>query len=366
MSETPREVPRSSRDPEALRLRLEPWLGARVADPHVTDVQATSANGMSSETILFGAEWDDEGRRRSEGLVARIAPVADDVPVFPSYDMAKQARLIGLVGELTQVPVPKLWWTEPDPGALGTPFFVMERVEGEIPPDVMPYTFGDNWLYDAPTEKQRRLQDATVEVLAELHAVDREPFAFLAFDDAGDTPLRRHVAHTRAWYDYCALPSPLIERCFAWLDEHWPSTESDQVVSWGDSRIGNVIYRDFEPVAVLDWEMAALGPRELDVAWLVFAHRAFEDLASFFGAPGMPDFLRPDDVAATYESLTGYAPRDLEWYMTYAATQWGIVFLRTGQRAVRFGEQEMPDDVDDLLRNREPLERMLAGSYWSD
>jgi aminoglycoside phosphotransferase (APT) family kinase protein len=324
---------------------------------------------MSSETILFSAEWEESGSRRSEGLVARIAPVPEDVPVFPSYDMVKQAQLISLVGELTGVPVPKVWWTEPGAEALGTPFFVMERIDGEVPPDVMPYTFGDNWLYDASPEHQRRLQDATVGVLAELHAADPEPFAFLAFDAPGESPLRRHVAHTRAWYEFCAAAgdrSPLVERCFAWLEEHWPSTEGEAVVSWGDSRIGNVLYRDFEPVAVLDWEMAGLGPRELDVAWLTFAHRAFEDLAAFFELPGMPHFLRPEDVAATYESLTGYALRDLTWYMTYAATQWGIVFLRTGQRAIRFGEQELPEDVDELLRNREPLERMLAGTYWAE
>ena len=32
------------------------------------------------------------------------------------------------------------------------------------------------------------------------------------------------------------------------------------VFNWGDSRIGNMLWRDFEPVAVLDWEMATVGP----------------------------------------------------------------------------------------------------------
>ena len=110
--------------------------------------------------------------------------------------------------------------------------------------------------------------------------------------------------------------------------------------------------------------MATLGPRELDVAWLVYGHRVFEDIAAGMGLPGMPDFLRAEDVASTYESLTGRAPRDLAWYGTFAAVQFGIVFLRTGARAVRFGEAPPPADPDDLLHNREPLERMLAGTYW--
>jgi aminoglycoside phosphotransferase (APT) family kinase protein len=137
------------------------------------------------------------------------------------------------------------------------------------------------------------------------------------------------------------------------------------VLSWGDSRIGNVMFDGFDPVAVLDWEMAGVGPRELDVAWLAYGHRIFEDLAGQMGLSGMPDFLRLDDVAATYERLTGHTPRDLTWYGTYAALQYAIVFLRTGARSVHFGEVQRPTSADDLIMNRDPLERMLAGTYWS-
>jgi aminoglycoside phosphotransferase (APT) family kinase protein len=98
---------------------------------------------------------------------------------------------------------------------------------------------------------------------------------------------------------------------------------------------------------------------------MIYAHAVFEDLARVFELPGMPHFLKRDDVASTYESLTGHTPRDLDFYTVYAAVQWGIVFVRTGLRAVHFGEEQMPDDVDDFIRNRDSLERMLAGSYWS-
>jgi aminoglycoside phosphotransferase (APT) family kinase protein len=247
----------------------------------------------------------------------------------------------------------------------------MGRIDGQVPPDVMPYNFGDSWLFDAHPADQRRLQDATVAVLAELHAVEQpeERFAFLALDAPGDTPLRRRVSHTRAWYEFAAAGlgrrSPLVERGFAWLDAHWPANEGPTVACWGDSRIGNVMYRDFAPVAVLDWEMAALGPRELDVAWLIYGHRIFEDIANSMDLPGMPEFLRPGDVAGTYESLTGHTLGDLGFYGTYAALQYAIVFLRTGHRQVHFGEVDAPGHVDDLVMNHEPLERMLAGNYWN-
>jgi aminoglycoside phosphotransferase (APT) family kinase protein len=137
------------------------------------------------------------------------------------------------------------------------------------------------------------------------------------------------------------------------------------VLVWGDARIGNVMYRDFAPVGVFDWEMAALGPRELDLTWLVYAHCVFQDIAATYGLGGMPEFLRYEDVAGSYERLTGHTPRDLEWFTVYSAVQYAIVFLRTGARSVHFGERETPDDVDDLILNREPLERMLSGSYWT-
>jgi aminoglycoside phosphotransferase (APT) family kinase protein len=325
---------------------------------------------MSSETILFDARWHEGGRTREERLVARIAPDADDVPVFPDYDLERQFLVIRLVNERTQVPVPPLWWAEVDASPIGAPFFVMSRVHGIVPPDVMPYNFGDSWLFDASPAEQRRLQDATTRVLAELHAIEQpeDGFAFLGFDTPGDSALERHVAHTRAWYEYVAAGgrrSPLVERAFGWLDAHWPSHEGPPVMCWGDSRIGNVMYDNFEPVAVLDWEMAALGPRELDVAWMIYGHRVFEDIAAGYGLAGMPEFMRRDDVATTYESHTGHALRDLDFYATYAAVQYAIVFLRTGRRAIHFGDRDEPDDIDELIMNREPLERMLAGTYWS-
>jgi aminoglycoside phosphotransferase (APT) family kinase protein len=74
--------------------------------------------------------------------------------------------------------------------------------------------------------------------------------------------------------------------------------------------------------------------------------------------------MRRDDVVARYVAGSGYQPRDLDFYETYAALQWGIVFLRTGTRSVRFGEREMPDDPDELMYNRETLQRMLDGTYF--
>ncbi len=366
------KLQRSSRDSTTLPALLSEWLAAQLpegADPTVTLLSGIDTNGMSSETLVLDATWTEDGEARTGEYVARVAPAQEDVPVFPSYQLRHQYDAMRIAGELTDVPVPTVRWMEETGAVLGTPFFLMERLDGAVPPDVLPYTFGDNWLFDAPPEKQAALQRATVEVLAKLHGIPaaEERFAFLdpaVAGHAGATPLARNVAKIRDWYDYAittteASPrSPLIERGLAWLEANLPP-EGPPVLIWGDSRIGNVMYDDFAPVAVLDWEMATLGPREMDLAWLVFAHAVFQEIATMLGLPGMPDFLTADDVVATYEEISGVEVGDLTWHQLLAAVIWGIVFLRTSARQIHFGEIERPDDPESVMHHRPLFERLL-------
>ncbi len=359
----------STRDRDDVRRRLLTWLGDKVVDPDVPELQVPESNGMSSETLLFDASWvDADGARRVHPCAARLSPDPSNVPVFPVYDLQRQFDVMRLVAAHSQVPVPKTLWYEPDSAALGTPFFVMEKVDGLVPPDIMPYPFG-SWLSDAPLADQRRLQDSSVRVLAHLHsaAVSPPDIAFLEFDHAGDTALRRHIAEQAAYYEWVVSDgarSPLIERTFAWLDAHWPQHEGPAVISWGDSRIGNMMFRDFEPVAVLDWEMVGVGPCEIDIAWMVYLHRFLDDIAVDAGLPGMPHFMRMADVAATYEEASGHKPRDLDFFTMYAALRHAIVMSRVARRQVLFGEIAEPADPDDMIMHRASLEQMLEGTYW--
>lgn len=367
----------SRTDPAELAARLQRWLRTKLpadAEPEVTDVRVPDANGMSNETVLFDALWRENGDRERHPLVARIAPAPSGVPVFPSYDLDQQYRVISAVGAHSPVPVPRVYWSESSREALGGEFFVMERLDGQIPPDVMPYNFG-SWLSEASPEDRRRLQDASLRVLADLHAIAAPAQLFPSLSPAGgadevsaETALRAHVDAQRRYYEWAVAAgprSPLIERGFRWLDDHWPTVTGPAVLCWGDARIGNIIYRDFEPVAVLDWEMATLGPRELDLGWMIFIHRFFEDLAAVAGLPGLPDFLRRDDAARVYRELTGVAPTALDFYTTYAALRHAIIMFRVQSRAVAFGQADPPADPDDMILHRKTVEEMLGGTYWA-
>jgi aminoglycoside phosphotransferase (APT) family kinase protein len=364
---------RSSRDVTTLPTVMSNWLAGLLPGGVTPQVSAdgVDANGMSSETIILTGRWDDGGTPIEQRWVARMAPRAEDVPVFPSYRLDHQFEVMRRVGELTDVPVPPVRWIETTGEVLGKPFFVMDYVEGVVPPDLMPYTFGNNWFADAPAARQRELQDATIEVLAKLHSIPdaEKTFGFLAEDSSSNSALRRHFGWVRAWYDFAVGDigrSPLLERAFGWLQEHWPhqADASRPVLCWGDARVGNVLYRDFRPVAVLDWEMVTLGPRELDVAWMIFAHMVFQELAGLAGLPGLPAVLREDDVRATYESLTGVKLDDLTWFYVYSGVMWACVFMRTGARRVRFGEVDKPDDPttcpESLFYHAALLKRLIG------
>ncbi len=367
MSETTRPKT-STRDRERVGRDLKTWLATKVRNPLLSELSVPESNGMSSETILFEVSWEDTGVSRHRRCAARLAPDPAAAPVFPVYDLAKQFEVMRLVGARSPVPVPTTMWLELDARHLGAPFFVMEQVEGQVPPDVMPYPFG-SWLSEASPADQRRLQDAAVRTLAAIHGAEVEPeeLRFLELDRPGDTALRRHVADTAAYYEWVVSDgarSPLIERSFAWLEDHWPSDEGPTLVSWGDARIGNMMFRHFEPVAVLDWEMAATGPTEIDLGWMIYLHRFLDDIAVDAGLQGMPGFMRTQDVAATYEAASGRAPRDLEFFSLYAAVRHAVVMSRVARRQVLFGEIPMPEDPDDMIMHRASLEQMLSGSYW--
>jgi len=361
---------RSSRDTTTVPRVMSQWLSTvlpgRVA-PEVTVESGVDSTGMSSETIILTARWQQDGRPIAQKLVARVAPTAEDVPVFPTYRLDHQFEAIRQVGELTDVPVPVVRWIEPTGDVLGAPFFLMDYVDGVVPPDVMPYTFGNNWFADAPVEQQRKLQDATVAVLAKFHSIPnaQNTFGFLAEGQDGDTALRRHFNWVRSWYDF-AVPgigrSPLVERTLGWLEDNWPeeAAEREPVLLWGDARIGNVLYSDFAPVAVLDWEMVALGPRELDVAWMIYAHMVFQELTGLAGMPGLPEVMREDDVRATYHRLAGVEVGGLNWFYVYSGVMWACVFMRTGARRVHFGEVERPDDVESLFYHAGLMRRLIG------
>jgi aminoglycoside phosphotransferase (APT) family kinase protein len=364
-----RKMTVSERSIPALTAALRDWLAGRLAPlrPVVSEVAMPDSGGLSSTSVLFEASWPGDDTRHLGRYVARMAPEPSALPVFPRYELPLQFEVISRVASCCDIPLPTLRWNEPEGGVLGTPFFVMDQVDGRIPLDNPPYVF-TGWLLEAAPEDRARLQRASVAILAKVHAITEPAAKFPGLrPPAGEDALRYHLAQQENYYRWALADDgfrvPIIERSLVWLEEHWPRDPGPDVLCWGDARIGNIIYRGFEPAAVLDWEMAALGPRELDVGWFVFLHRFFQDIAEFFDQPGLPDFLRRSDVERCYRELTGWPLRDMDFYLTYAALRHAIVMARIKRRMIHFGEDQPPDDPDDYVMHRASLEQLLAGTY---
>jgi aminoglycoside phosphotransferase (APT) family kinase protein len=352
----------STRDPTVLRDQLTTWFEGTLApgaEPEVSDVTSPEGTGMSSETLLFDVTATLDGERSTTAYAARLAPAAQDHPVFPFYDLELQYRCLRLVREHSDVPVPTAPWYEPDPGLLGTPFFVMERVDGIVASDNPPYVFG-GWVIEIGPEGREQLEAGVVDVLARLHAIDvaAADTAFLDRPRYGTTPLDQHLGYQRWYYDWARGDRRFtqIDRAFAWLEANRPAAERT-ALNWGDARLGNVMFRDGEPVAVLDWEMAALGAPEVDLAWSVHLHDFFSDLAVRFEMDPLADFFTRDRVVGTYEARSGRPVLDFDYYEVFAALRYAIISIRTGEASVAAGTFEPPDHHDELIMNG----HLLAG-----
>src|SRR5690349_285688 len=107
---------RSSRDAGSMRTRLTGWLATVLpegADPAVVLHSSVQENGLSSETVLLDVTWTESGEQRRGEYVARVAPAAEDLPVFENYALQDQYDAIRIVGESSDVPVPQVRWMEP-------------------------------------------------------------------------------------------------------------------------------------------------------------------------------------------------------------------------------------------------------------
>jgi aminoglycoside phosphotransferase (APT) family kinase protein len=372
-SEEVTSLQRSGRELNTIPDAMSKWLATLLpadARPAVTVESGADTTGMSSETIILTVRWEEDRQTNQRRFVARLAPQPQDVPLFHYYRLDHQFNVMRLVAELTDAAIPSVRWIEPTGTVLGTPFFLMDYVEGVVPPDYLPYTLGGNWFFDAPAERQRELQDTTVAVLAKLHSIpDAQSVLGFLCESKGKSAgsaLRRNLDWLKSFYEF-AIPdigrASLVEDGLNWLEAHWPTkvAAAEPVLVWGDSRIGNVLYSDFRPVAVVDWEMATLGPREMDVAWMIFSHNVFQEIAAMAGLPGMPDFMREADVRETYQRLTGVQLGDLHWFYVYSGVIWCVVFMRTGARRVHFGEIERPDDVESLFWHAPLVRRLIGG-----
>jgi aminoglycoside phosphotransferase (APT) family kinase protein len=309
---------------------------------------------MANDTVLFTLS--------GEPMVARLAPTpGSPYPTFPSFDLDFQDRTMRLVRGRTAVPVPEVIHFERSDQWLGVPFLVVRAVDGLVPPDDPPYVV-HGWVVEATEEQRQRLETSSINVLVELHKItdDGADTLFLQPAVPGETALGRQLECQRGYYEWAREGEmvPIVEQAFDVLAKTMPAARRS-VLNWGDSRIGNIIFRDFEPVAVLDWEMATVGPPEVDLAWMTFIHAFSQWLADYFGSPGLPDMFDQHRAVTTYERLAGTKIEGLTWFETFAALRYAVISIRQSFRGVAYGLQAPPARPNQRVMGRHLLKNLL-------
>jgi aminoglycoside phosphotransferase (APT) family kinase protein len=292
------------RDEATLQSGIAAWL-ARVhpeREGQRVDHLVRPAAGWSTETVIVGIAWNGGHQR----LVFRLPTVT---PSFPSPAFHEQAAVLEALTH-SPVPVPQLVAVEDDPAWLGAPFLVMTFVDGRPVGDTPAL---DPWLIEAPVEQQRDVHEAFLAVLATLHRVDWHAHAL-------DETLRSGVAtELEYWLEYVdwaasGEPAPKLVEALQWCAHTAPEQPAASLL-WGDARLGNAMYeRHGRIVALVDWELATIGPAEMDLSWYL----VLDDVLQSFLRKPVPGFLPRADAIAFYEQQLGREVRDLEWHEIFA------------------------------------------------
>jgi aminoglycoside phosphotransferase (APT) family kinase protein len=317
------------RDLEDTRARLASWLAARPEAPGgpitVGEMSTPDGAGFSNETLIADTSWP--GR-----LVVRLRPTG--FQLFLEADFEQQYQLLRTLGESTPVPVPEALWYEPDPEVLGAPFFVMRHVEGKSITDQPNYNAA-GWLADATVEERSQVWANGVDMLVAVHQVPVSAVSFLAKPSLGVTGFDQVMTYWERSFEWAARgrPQPVTSAAWDWLSSHPPAVR-ETALSWGDSRMGNMLWRGCEVAAVLDWEMLSLGGPEMDLGWWLFL-----DEFHAFTDPRLPGLGSRADTIARWSAGTGRIPRDLEFYEVFAGFRFAVVMIRMAQMFESWGIQ---------------------------
>jgi aminoglycoside phosphotransferase (APT) family kinase protein len=340
---------------QELASRFERWWCTRdrdASDARVAGLQA-APSGFSNETWFFDLEWKEHGRPTSERLVVRMEPQGP--ALFDDCDLDLQYDVMQALGE-AGIAVPGLLAREPDPSVLGAPFFVMEFVPGAVASGRRPGFHGHGLFFDASLPDRRTMWLAAVEAMAAVHGFDwNVPLVTRHLGTPADcaAAITGQIRQVEGWLAQAASlgPFPVLERALAWLRNN-PVDYGAPSFLWGDARPGNLIYQGTRVAAILDWEMAGIGPAEFDLFHFLLTDEVVAELNSVPRLAGLPD--RAETIAA-WEGFVGRKVRHPDHAEIFAALRFAALLALV----VRLTPAGL-DDPRALLTDNFPTRRLDA------
>jgi aminoglycoside phosphotransferase (APT) family kinase protein len=344
----PEDAERNSRPPLVVLEPLMDFLDAHSLGSGELDVEPVG-EGHSNVTYLI--------RRGDAELILRRPPRP---PLPPSaHDVLREARLLRAL-EGTAARVPRVLAVGEDSDVIGCPFYVMERVAGDVITSQVPAAL------DRPRER-RRIGEELIDALVEVHAVDWQAVGLEGFGKPTGYLERQVRRFSGLWEHNRTRDVPEVERVGAWLAEHVPESGPATVVH-GDYRLGNSMFAPGERarlVAIFDWEMATIGDPLADVGYLCMMWTQAGDpeggLREHLGRVTRGEgFLTRDQLVARYEQRSGRSMRDMRWYTALAAWK-SVVFMEGNYKRAVSGATDDPylkqfgDGVVELAQRAEEV-----------
>jgi len=294
-------------------------------------------------------------------VILRRPPLGHILPT--AHDMAREYRVVSALHG-TSVPVPRTMVLGTADSALGTPFYVMERVVGHICRDQLPPNYAD-----APADRAA-IGAGLIDVLATLHTIVPGEVGLGDFGRPQGFMERQLRRWSEQWQRSKDQELPALEGLRADLVATLPALGPSAIVH-GDYRLDNVVLHPARPgeiVAVLDWEMSTLGDPLADVGALL-AYWSEEDdddvlvrariVGPVTAAEGFPS---RDEVIERYAQRTGFDLSAISWYQAFAFFKLAVICQGIAARAA--GGAMLGSGFDEAKGLVEPL--VQAGRHHLD
>jgi aminoglycoside phosphotransferase (APT) family kinase protein len=242
-------------------------------------------------------------------LVLRLSPPG--VKIAGPADIVRQAKIMRSLRD-TPVPVPRVLWCGEEGEYFGRPYFVVEFLEGVK-------------LSDAPFDAMRMKELARkgIAMLAALHGLDWESRR-AAFGDP--LSLIEELQRLDNLIDRPTLDPAVVARgpeLRERLRASIPASPRSGCVH-GDFQWANILYDENQPIALIDWEIASIGPTLIDLGWVSF----FADPASWVevGEQRVRP-LTPDEILATYSAAAAFpvSAEEVRWFRAFAGYRFGVI-----------------------------------------
>ncbi|SMX33060.1 phosphotransferase family protein [Maliponia aquimaris] len=250
-------------------------------------------------------------------------------PILPgAHAIEREFRVLRAL-EQTDVPVPRALWLEEDTAILGTPFYLMERLEGRV--------FTDCTLPGMDPQDRRAVYLDMARTLARLHAVRPDAVGLADYGKPGNYFQRQIARWGRQYRDSPGGAVPALDRLLDWLTAHMPADDGAVSIAHGDFRLGNMLFHPTQPrvIGVLDWELSTLGHPLADLGFCVMPwHTAPAEYGGIMGtgwqAAGIP--TRAEFEAEYHAHARPTAPLGA-FHVAFALFRFAVIFVGIADRA---------------------------------